>query len=494
LLFVAAAWSTGYEISTYRRSRVMGVGFLVCVLVAILVTGLAYQEGSSSLPLPQRWLHLVATVLFLLAAARFWRSAQVSHRIWYVWIALSLSIAAFAQVEYAFHPFQVGVIQPGDVLRFVFFVAVLLALAAEWSQNYRHLRWQTRELEALHALMTAPTVHDMNAVIQHIVRVVGETLNAGARVVVADSDQRYMRDPLTAQLIRLENDPTVKQDSSKGVVVGFDEGEGSQVVLGVPLETAERRLGMLLIMRSAHEAFSGRDVHLLRAFGAQASVLLERSMLYEEIAAGAVLEERARLAREIHDGLAQHLAFLKMRIAWLQRARDALDDAQLRDIESVLETALIEARHAITTLRARPIGTSTPEAIAGYAEEFGQVSGLEVEVQTAADTPEVGPKTAVELLRVVQEALNNVRKHAEASHVEVEMSQSGSGLRVRILDNGRGFTTGGALQGHFGLEIMRERTESLGGTLTITSTPGQGSQVDVWVPSRDFEAAEELPA
>jgi signal transduction histidine kinase len=183
-----------------------------------------------------------------------------------------------------------------------------------------------------------------------------------------------------------------------------------------------------------------------------------------------------------------------MRIAWLQRARDALDDAQLRDIESVLETALIEARHAITTLRARPIGTSTPEAIAGYAEEFGQVSGLEVEVQTAADTPEVGPKTAVELLRVVQEALNNVRKHAEASHVEVEMSQSGSGLRVRILDNGRGFTTGGALQGHFGLEIMRERTESLGGTLTITSTPGQGSQVDVWVPSRDFEAAEELPA
>jgi two-component system nitrate/nitrite sensor histidine kinase NarX len=250
---------------------------------------------------------------------------------------------------------------------------------------------------------------------------------------------------------------------------------------------------MLIVSRAAGNQFSTHDVRLLRAFGTQASVLLERSMLYEEVAAGAILQERSRLAREIHDGLAQHLAFLKMRVAWLQRSSKSDDTSQLKDIESVLETALIEARHAITTLRAEPEGTSTAEAIDAYAQEFGQVSGLTVEVTSDSDVADVGPKTRVELLRVVQEALNNVRKHAQASNVSITILPDGTGMAVTIKDDGKGFSSDQNLNGHFGLEIMRERAESVGGSLDVRSFPDAGTQVCIWVPTHDAgsEVAEE---
>ena len=88
--------------------------------------------------------------------------------------------------------------------------------------------------------------------------------------------------------------------------------------------------------RDSTEVFSARDLHLLGALGAQVSILIERSLLYEEIAAGAILQERHRLAREIHDGLAQHLASLKMRVAWLQRSGNPVEVAELKSVEGVL--------------------------------------------------------------------------------------------------------------------------------------------------------------
>jgi two-component system nitrate/nitrite sensor histidine kinase NarX len=259
-----------------------------------------------------------------------------------------------------------------------------------------------------------------------------------------------------------------------------------QVTLGAPLQSAERRLGTLVVSRTNGDDFGTYEVRLLRAFGSQASMLLERSLLYEEIAAGAILQERSRLAREIHDGLAQHLAFLKMRVAWLQRSRS--DMPELGDIEGVLETALVEARHAISTLRSEPQGTSTVDAIAQYAEEFSQVSGLEVEVDGDEQLPVVGPKVRVELLRVVQEALNNVRKHAQASHIDLDIRAVQGGMRIAITDNGAGFDTERSAQGHFGLEIMKERTESVGGEFGISSTPHVGTEVHVWMPGRELEA------
>jgi two-component system nitrate/nitrite sensor histidine kinase NarX len=266
-------------------------------------------------------------------------------------------------------------------------------------------------------------------------------------------------------------------------IVAFEEGPGTQGGLAAPLQVRNNRIGTLIVARRSDEPFSAEDIRLLRACAAQASVLLDRSLLYEEVAAGAIMEERSRLAREIHDGLAQHLAFLKMRVAWLRRSPATIDARQLQDIEGVLGTALAEARQAITTLRSEPGTTTTVDAISSYAADFGRISGLEVHVETEDGTPDVGPRARVELLRIVQEALNNVRKHAGASRVDVALRRWAEGLEVRVRDNGQGFEPNAAPAGHFGLEIMRERAESIGGTLDISSQGGAGTQVVVWVPA-----------
>lgn len=491
ILLVVAALVMDREVLAARRGRLMFNCCLAALGIGVVADAYFYTAmGGSGVAGLNHGLQLVAAGLFFVSAGLFWRSSQNSGRTWYFWLSFSLAVAGFSQLQYAGRDYAVAVVQPGDILRLVFFSGILLALAAQWTQDYRRLRWQARELEALHALMTAPVVQNVASVVEHVVSVVDSTLRASSRVLVAERDQRTMRDPLTEQMMHVDADGSVEETNR--IVVGFDEGPQGQVVLGVPLYTASRRLGMLIVARKMGDEFSTHDIRLLRAFGTQASVLLERSLLYQEVAAGAILEERSRLAREIHDGLAQHLAFLKMRVAWLQRTPQNVDRKQLKDIETVLETALIEARHAITTLRAEVQTTSTVEAIEAYALEFSHVSGIRMQMTRGDDVPEVGPKGRVELLRVVQEGLNNIRKHAQASQVDVSMDRNGHGIEVVVKDNGSGFVVNQTLDGHFGLQIMQERAESVEGKFTVMSSPGNGTELHIWVPAQEGEREERL--
>lgn len=488
IFLVAASVQLDGVIPAYRRARLSIAGLLVALGLAFLVS-LEMRTGGSA-PVSraaQSALQLGAALLFALASGLFWRAsraARVSNRVWFVWLSMSLAIATFSQIQFALHAPRIAVVQAGDVLWLVFFTGILLALAAEWSQNYWRLRWQARELEALHALMRTPIIENVPALVQHIVGVVSETFGTEARLVLAGRE-----DPLAGEddLVNGEGLHSGMISSWKGC---FDATEGNvrgTTVLRVPLGSGAQRLGMLVVFGSNGGEFTAHDVSLLRAFGAQAAVLLDRAFLYEEVAAGAVLQERSRLAREIHDGLAQHLAFLKMRVAWLKRSPSSVGVEQLGDIEAVLETALIEARHAITTLRAQPEGASTMDAITDYAREFGQVSGMAVEVTTTGSLPGVGPKVRVELLRVVQEALNNVRKHAHAEVVHLHIAARDNGIEVTIEDNGTGFDATRTLEGHFGLEIMRERAESVGGTIRIESRCGAGTCICIWAPGTESE-------
>ena len=491
-LLLMAALLVERVVSIARRVRNIMTGVLATGLIVLLITVWIYHAGSQSIPLgAATTVAVVGAVVFFSASVQFWRASKWLGRPWYFWLSLSLALAGFSQIQYAIRQYPVTVVQPGDILRLVFFAGILFALAAEWSQNYRRLRWQARELSALHALTVAPSIDNVSAVVHHVERVASETLQADVRILMRD---RADTGDSPVSLLSAEADGALAPTSSEGDTQSADgESTASMVLLGVPLRTPQRRLGLLLASRQSGDEFSTYDVRLLRAYGAQASILLERSLLYEEVAAGAILQERSRLAREIHDGLAQHLAFLKMRVAWLRRAPSSVSARQLQEVEAVLETALIEARHAITTLRSELQSASCAEAIARYAEEFGQVSGLQVMVTGDEHVPEVGPKTRVELLRVVQEALNNVRKHAHANNIWIELKADQRGIEVMIRDDGTGFSSLQSEQGHFGLEIMRERAESVGGQLLLASTPNSGTEVRVWVPSRDMASEETLP-
>jgi signal transduction histidine kinase len=487
-LLLAAGLLADRVVPLGRRGRDLVIGVLSVLVMAVLVTLWIDQAGNRSIPrAAETFVPLLGAVLFFAASALFWRQSKQANRAWFFWLSLSLVLAGFAQFQYAIHRYPLDVVQPGDILRLVFFTGILFALAAEWSQNYRGLRWQARELAVLHALTTTPGIHDVGAVREQIERVAGDALMARAWVVLTGRGASSLFSLNGGDVLGHDSDSSLGAQSRNQPAPPYQDGRNGEVVLGVPLDTSQGRLGFLVAVRDTGDDFSTYDVRLLRAFGAQASMLLERSLLYEEIEAGAILQERSRLAREIHDGLAQNLAFLKMRVAWLKRSPAAVEGSQLDEIEGVLETALIEARHAITTLRSEPQTSSAVEAITRYCEEFGQVSGIDAEVRAGESVSEVGPKARVELLRVVQEALNNVRKHANARSVTIDIDSDEDGVWVRVTDDGLGFDVRHGEQGHFGLEIMKERAESVGGELTVDSAPNVGTVISIRVPSREFE-------
>lgn len=488
MFLFAAALLVDRHVAQGRRWRLVLVGItLTCTLVVSGTAGISLATGSAVPRGFQTVLQMASCIFLFGASILFWRSPRDddSSR-WFVWLSICLTVAGFSELQYAFHPYEPRSVQFGDLLRLCFYTGLLLTLGVEWGRGYKRLQLQAKELEALHSLMTPPSVQDVSAIIKHVVTVISRSLDVNARVVVGERGEAAYDDS-ALQMIHLDERVVGVGSDTRRIVVAFENGTNGMTAYGVPLNAGDRRLGMLVIDRGEEGEFSAEDLRLLRSFGIQASVLLERSLLYEEVAAGAVLAERSRLAREIHDGLAQHLAFLKMRVAWLQRSPANLDVSHLVDIEGVLETALAEARQAISTLRVAPAGTTTADSIATYAEEFGQISGLRVEVHTADGVPEIGPKARVELLRIVQEALNNVRKHAHAQSVRVRISSCEDGLEVRVHDDGVGFAVGADFEGHFGMDIMSERAQSIGGRLEVTSTAHTGTEVRVTVPVADQE-------
>jgi signal transduction histidine kinase len=475
--FLAAGLVSSRTLRARRRSAIVivvsGAVSAIAILTAWSMDSVIRDGNHTAASL----LSMAGGLLALGAAGVWWRLPDERSAI--PGMSYLTGILGFAGIEYAVHPPQPGVTGLQDTVALLFAAATLFAVARRVAQDSWNLAAYSTELQGVRALTAQTAEADVATLAKYIARTVGDLLDAEVHVLTddVDGDQRGLA----------RDDPAMLASegslSGSRVVVAVERSEDGNISVGVPLATHGRRLGTLVAARPASLGFAAAEVELLGVCGAQASLLLERSILREEVAAGAVIEERSRLAREVHDGLAQHLAFLKMRIAWLRRSPVALDVGQLDDVEQVLETALQEARQAITTLRAEPQGTSTAEAIAAYAAEFGQISGMSVEVSHEAGVPEVGPKARVEVLRIVQEALNNARTHAGASHVAVRIRARGRGVEVTIIDDGTGFDTARREAGHFGIEIMRERAESIGGHFDLTSTPDSGTRVRVWVPA-----------
>jgi signal transduction histidine kinase len=197
-----------------------------------------------------------------------------------------------------------------------------------------------------------------------------------------------------------------------------------------------------------------------------------------------VTAERERLAREIHDTLAQGFTSVVM---LSQVAADALerDPAAARErletIESVARENLAEARALVAAFS--PVGldgTTLPDAVGRLAERFGGETGLAVDVQTVGDFSGLAREQEVVVLRVAQEALTNVRRHAQARQVTVHLVADERGARVEVGDDGVGFAPA-RVQG-FGLAGMRGRVAEVGGDLDVASAPGRGTRVTVRVP------------
>ena len=219
------------------------------------------------------------------------------------------------------------------------------------------------------------------------------------------------------------------------------------------------------------------DLRALR----QAYATLDRLRISE--AERAALEERSHLAREIHDGLAQHLWFAKLKFERLASTVPDEDKPLAGEVGQALDSAIVEARQALVTMRTS-LDTDLPlsEMLKRTVDDFGQRSGIRVTFSVGAALPTaLPPRQQIEVLRVVQEALTNVRKHADATVVRVRADTHGRELVVSVADNGKGFDPNAPGEG-LGLQGMEERARLLGGMFRIASEPQGGTTVELTVP------------
>jgi signal transduction histidine kinase len=259
--------------------------------------------------------------------------------------------------------------------------------------------------------------------------------------------------------------------------------------LGVPIRDGRDVLGIIFAAcKRDPGGFTERDEQLLALFASHAAIALTNARLYERGRELSVLEERARLARELHDAVSQKLFSIraKARAAEVLVRRDP--DRAVAEIESV--TALVGQAHA--ELRAVIDGLAPPDLAAGglagslrsYAVLAGRTYGVQVRFQATA-LPELGAQHETAIYRVAQEALHNALRHSGATAVCVSLAARRRRVILEVSDHGRGFTPGdpSPSSGGLGLASMRERAAAAGGTLTVRSAPGEGTLVRLELPA-----------
>ena len=264
---------------------------------------------------------------------------------------------------------------------------------------------------------------------------------------------------------------------------------GLEFHASIPLRSEDRMIGILNVASPGSDRFTPDVLELLGAVGYQLGTAIERARLARQAVRMAALEERNRIAREIHDTVAQGLTAITLHLEAAEALGSRNPDQAQRNVRQALalaRTNLEEVRRSVLDLRAAPLeGHTLPEALAlllqGFTEETAIATSL------AAD-PAIGRlPTAVEtgLYRIVQEALSNVRKHAAATRVTVRLSQTAHELRLQIEDNGAGFDLQAVQRrsaSGFGLKGMSERAHLLGGRLEVRCAPGAATQIEAVIP------------
>jgi signal transduction histidine kinase len=258
-----------------------------------------------------------------------------------------------------------------------------------------------------------------------------------------------------------------------------------QCWMGVPLLVKERVIGFLALFHSRSHYYTSQHANLVCALANQAAVALENARLYGQAQELAVLQERQRLARELHDSVSQALYGIvlgtRTALALLEQNSEKLS-LLLENVHAQAETGLIEMRTLIFELRPESLEMDGLVAALKKQAEIVQTRyGLSIEMELGEER--LLPFIVKEALyRIAQEALHNIVKHAHVTSARLRLSGSNAGILLEISDTGLGFNPEQSFPGHLGLLSMRERLERLGGRLEIRSVPGQGTALRALIP------------
>ena len=374
---------------------------------------------------------------------------------------------------------------------------VLESMGAVLSVALDHARLRTREIQMLNRMEQASRRQEsLAATVGQILSDMATVHHAqGGEVFLLsmDDNQAPTLTPITAWP-EGKTHPLLNSTAQRALLeedtVITTSPQHKEHAVAIPLMAEGLTTGVLAL--SSDHPFSTSQQSFLQVAASMIALIIRNNQLYGQLERQAVLEERSRLAREFHDGLAQGLGFLNFKIQQVERLLEreqwAAAQEALGELQNGTQNLYTEVRQTIQDLSWFPEdGQGFSERLHEYVLDFGERTGLNVDLDVKGE-PRLSPQDEVHLFRIVQEALTNVHKHAQAQHACVRLWAGPEATILEIQDDGTGISQEAPSQdpvsdaaGHFGLRIMRERAEAMGGQLSVRSTPSQGTQLQVTV-------------
>jgi signal transduction histidine kinase len=261
----------------------------------------------------------------------------------------------------------------------------------------------------------------------------------------------------------------------------------------VPLVAGDKVLGTMELVTKQKREWPENEVRWLALFGRSIGVLARNVQLSNQLMDMSTLQERTLLAQEIHDGLAQLIGSIRL---WAEDAQLSLKEEKLRDVENAIDKIEHTARDAYSSIREEMLGlrdTILPgknfiSVLSEYLKRYQRQWGIETRLNyqnghRLDDKLPISAMAEIQLLRIIQEAVTNVRRHAEATHVFVSIVEDDDHLLISIRDDGKGFNPDETRDGNLGLRIMNERAASIGGEIDIKTQTDQGTEMKIKIPT-----------
>ncbi len=255
-------------------------------------------------------------------------------------------------------------------------------------------------------------------------------------------------------------------------------------ILTLPLSDSERQYGVMILEVPEGTMPEAWRVQLLEALSRHIGIAIGAERRVEQERRLSLLEERAVIARELHDSLAQSLAYMKIQVSRLQAIRDdpnraAESGTVMRELREGLNSAYRQLRELLSTFRLKIEGDSLDAALAHTVEEFTERGDIAIEYAVHLDRCALSPNEEIHVLHIIREALSNVLQHAQAQHAWVAIQCSDDGeVQVRVEDDGKGIAKSADIH-HYGMTIMDERARSLHGRIRHEPRPAGGTRVSL---------------
>ncbi|MDR2187708.1 MAG: GAF domain-containing protein [Azonexus sp.] len=275
-----------------------------------------------------------------------------------------------------------------------------------------------------------------------------------------------------------------------GMLLGYCIREGFATSTAFNIVHGKQRLGVYNLYFRQTRPFSARERRLLDTLGQHLGVAIENHRLKSRDMELAVSEERNLLAQELHDSIAQGLAFLNIQVQLLQ---DSLRQGQYGEalltaeqLREGVQESYDDVRELLVHFRTRVLQSDLDSALTSALEKFEGQTGIRTAFERLGAGGPLPPADEIQIMHIVQEALSNIRKHAQARHVQLTVRRQPARTEIEVRDDGIGFDTENEpnvrSERHVGLKIMRERAHRIGGELRIVSRIGAGSRLSLNLP------------